>query len=63
MKEKIKIWLKNVGLFITVLWTIGFILTKNCGYYCDLGDIITPALSMTILIVFVWKKISKRFNL
>lgn len=61
-KDSIKNWLKSAVLFFCVYFLSLAILNGiRDSYYSD--DNTFVALAPTILIIYIWRKISKRFNL
>lgn len=63
-KGTIKSWLKKAVLFISV-FILSLIIVKvaDDSYYYDDGENVLPALAISIIIVFVWSRIAKRFSL
>ena len=61
-KDKIKGWAINIVLFFCVYF-LSFVVLNGISdsYYSDDNNFI--ALAPTILIIYIWRKISKRFKL
>lgn len=62
-KQSIKSWVKNIALFLCLYFLFQAILDGMRGGYSYSDENVLLALAPTILTIFVWKKISKRFNL
>ncbi len=61
-KNKIKGWVKNIFLFFCVYFLSLAVLNGiSGGYYSDDNTLI--AFAPTILIIYIWRKITKRFDL
>ncbi len=57
----IKKWLKNIALFFCVYFVSITIFNAIRSSYYD--DNTFVALAATILVIYIWRKISKRYNL